>query len=330
MSDPRRDFVALETFLAGEATPEATRELEERLRAEADLRREFLREAEFTLAVRRAGEELREQRSLAAGLAWRQVIQGEKAMFRENSEVHGRRAREAAFTLVELLVVIAIISVLAAMLLPALEKTLASARCISCVNNLKQLGTVYQLYADDYAGMFATADSNIAPTWHLPYRKGTSWGYTGGGYLEDLKVAFCSECPNNKMGNLNYSYGAMKPYGAPGGFGVDYSWGGYSGKLFFLPLAGFKTPADTALAGDAVQWWGTYTGPYWRLYKDGVGFAHPGPGAGIVCADGHALTASAADFLDGRVICAHFQFSSTGARVPFAHGYNVLTGVKVF
>jgi len=55
-----------------------------------------------------------------------------------------------AFTLIELLVVVAIIMLLASLLLPALKKARERAKQVVCLSNLKQTGTTFILYANDY------------------------------------------------------------------------------------------------------------------------------------------------------------------------------------
>lgn len=70
--------------------------------------------------------------------------------------------RKTAFTLIELLVVISIISILIAILLPALGAARKSARAMQCMTLMKQFAGANFIYAGDHAG------------WYVPFRNTTS------------------------------------------------------------------------------------------------------------------------------------------------------------
>ena len=73
------------------------------------------------------------------------------------------------FTLIELLVVIAIIAILAAILLPALQQARERAMSTKCISNLKNCGTLGQMYLDGHQDYWTTGDLSSSTYKLMPW-----------------------------------------------------------------------------------------------------------------------------------------------------------------
>jgi prepilin-type N-terminal cleavage/methylation domain-containing protein/prepilin-type processing-associated H-X9-DG protein len=124
------------------------------------------------------------------------------------------------FTLVELLVVIAIIAVLAAMLLPALSKAKEIAKSTSCLNNLKQLGTIDQMYLLDFKEW-------VVPYYNTITLKKWYQVYQDAGYIDwpkDKNWLYCSQADSSTFGNLAQATFINQLYGRSGEYGSKFTY----------------------------------------------------------------------------------------------------------
>lgn len=210
------------------------------------------------------------------------------------------RLRVRAFTLIELLVVIAIIAILAAILFPVFAQARERARMISCLSNMRQIGTSFRMYAQDYDETYMPMRQGYDPKTGLLHADGAYEGFMWRNavqpYLKNKGIMACpsnssstagrgrvGRLPASNSGNWNdqaQGYAAEPDLQMPQGYGMNAfasTWiatmdngnNNWGANMAPLSDAAIQRPADT-IAVVETRWRDADVNPEWlRQLDDG-------------------------------------------------------------
>ena len=190
--------------------------------------------------------------------------------------------QRSGFTLIELLVVIAIIAILAAMLLPSLNRAKEKAHGIRCMNNMKQLAVCWFMYAGDN-------NDGIVKNWLLPTGLSSPEAWIAGDVSKPAGATNINDIVNNRLYAYNASPGIYRcpsivgraPVGVPA-----------SALIRSVSMNGRMGGGDAA---DAARYNVVDTsyilGPTFPMFKKTVQIRFPSPSPAFVFLDESLLTA---------------------------------------
>jgi prepilin-type N-terminal cleavage/methylation domain-containing protein/prepilin-type processing-associated H-X9-DG protein len=146
------------------------------------------------------------------------------------------------FTLIELLVVIAIIAILAAILFPVFAQARAKARQAMCLSNMKELGTAFMLYIQDY-------DETYPPTdYDEPVTARVTWPTLVDPYVKGGVVKVVGQTESKSQKKSIYVCPSVDQALA------DPQWEALNGAAGSRPLLSYGTNRNLMPAGRGLVW----------------------------------------------------------------------------